>query len=63
MAALTKQTPGPCAIAPVDGGAPFPLEHLFPGCFGAQWPQPRASPRSHAAEAEPPGLGLALGKK
>lgn len=39
MAALTKQTPGPCAPAPVNEGAPFPLEHLFPGCFGAQWPQ------------------------
>lgn len=44
-------------------GAPLPLEHLFPGCFGAQWPQPRASPWGHATEMELPGLGLALDKK
>lgn len=44
MAALAKQTPSPPATSPVNAGAPLPLEQIFPGSFGAQWPQPRAFP-------------------
>lgn len=56
MAALVKH---PALAPPLESMK----EHLFPGCFGTQWPQPRESPRGHAAETEPPELGLSLGKK